>query len=87
MMEMAEADEVKAEAADDGDDDHMYARLHRVHEGVEVEAGEYDSQRATSRCISKTCTFGNLPRTDARCNLATHFVLAMYASISCGCIL
>ena len=27
MMEMAEADEVKAEAADDGDDDHMYARL------------------------------------------------------------
>ena len=27
MMEMAEADEVKAEAADEGDDDHMYARL------------------------------------------------------------
>ena len=27
MMEMAEADEVKAEAADDGDDDHMCARL------------------------------------------------------------
>ena len=27
MMELGEADEVKAEAADDGDDDHMYARL------------------------------------------------------------
>ena len=36
-----------AEAADDGDDDHIYARLHRVHEGVEVEGAAVDELAAT----------------------------------------